>query len=115
MTLDVSVEEADGYLLVRAAGEWTSDAVTQEIHRIVSVVEKRQYSRVLVDARGLSAPRTDLDRFLMGKDVAAFFAPNTKVASVYPREFINKFGENTAVNRGHGWPCSQSLTKHSTG
>ena len=38
MNLNISFEESDGYLLVRASGEWTTNAVQQMIDDIAREV-----------------------------------------------------------------------------
>ena len=99
MKLDVSFEEADGYLLVRVMGKWTPDAVRQGIEDVAQGAQERGYTRILLDLRKLSAPKTEFARYLAGKHIAEVWS-QLKVAAVSPANLINKFAENTAVNRG---------------
>jgi len=96
----VSFEEADGYLLVRFKGDWTPDGVRQAIEDVAKRAQDQGYTRILVDARKLSAPTTGFHRFLAGQDAAKIWGHPLKVAAVYPGELIDKFVETTAVNRG---------------
>jgi hypothetical protein len=57
--------------------------------------------RILVDALEIAPPSHEFDRFWFGSAVAEFFpAREFKVALLFRPELINKFGEDTAVNRG---------------
>jgi hypothetical protein len=100
MIQNLSFEDADGYLLIRYEGKWEPEAVHEAILRAVKEAETRGYNRSLWDIRGLSAPVTDLDRFLAGEQIAQTTGGKLRIAAVYPSEFINKFAENTAINRG---------------
>lgn len=55
---------------------------------------------ILIDAFGLSAPKREFDRFLVGEAIAELLPQPMKVAALSRAELINKFAENTAVNRG---------------
>jgi hypothetical protein len=57
-------------------------------------------TRVLIDAYGVSAPKSNMDRFDVGTTIAELFRGRIKVAILYPPAIINKLAENTAVNRG---------------
>ena len=92
-------EVLDNYLLCRAAGQWTRDEAERIIEEIAELATNQGYDRVLVDAQKLSAPQMELDRYLAGKHIAMEWH-RLKVAIIYPQDQINKFTENTAVNRG---------------
>jgi hypothetical protein len=51
VSLDVFFEDADGYLLVRVAGEWIADTLRQKLRDIADEAVKRGYTRILMDAR----------------------------------------------------------------
>jgi hypothetical protein len=57
-------------------------------------------TRVLIDAYGVSAPKSDIDRFDAGATIAELFRGRIKLAILYPPAIINKLAEDTAVNRG---------------
>jgi hypothetical protein len=97
--LDLSFKEGDGHLIVRVAGEGTPDSVKLAIKDIAHAAQQRGFTRVLVDARNLSAPKTGFYRFLAGEEIARVWR-DLKAAILYPEELIDKFTENTAVNRG---------------
>jgi hypothetical protein len=92
-------EQADGYLLVRVQGEWTTDNIKQAIEAVSAEILNIGYTRLLVDARQLSAPRQEYDRFLAGVHIANDLR-GIDIAVLYPAELINKFVEDVASNRG---------------
>jgi len=100
MKLTICFEDADDYLLARVEGRWTPDSVSQGIQEMVKKARDGGHSRVLLDLRKLSAPPTDFARFRAGEQIAEMSRGILKIAAVYPEELINKFAEDTAVNRG---------------
>ena len=98
-TIGFVYEQLDNYLLSRIEGLWTRIEAERVIAEISQLAAKHGYRCVLVDARKLSAPQMELDRYLAGKHIAQEWR-GLKCAIVYPENLINKFTENTAVNRG---------------
>ena len=98
-TIGFVYEQLDNYLLSRIEGLWTRIEAERVIEEISRLAAKHGYRCVLVDARKLSAPQMELDRYLAGKHIAQEWR-GLKCAIVYPENLINKFTENTAVNRG---------------
>ena len=56
--------------------------------------------RILFDLTKWSKPDSEMTRFYTGKYLAETLAYHFKTAAFTQPEAINKFGENTAVNRG---------------
>ena len=112
LRLDTSYEERDEYLFVRAAGDWTTEGVKQLVDEIADEANARGYNRILLDILALSAPKSDMHRYVIGEYAATRWRrPNLlKVACVYRPELITKFAENTAVNRG-GHICVESTVE----
>lgn len=101
MDLQWSYEETDGYLHVRAAGDWTTEDVRRAIDDIAKTVQAKGHARILVDMRDMSPPASEFERYLAGEHVAEVWGPlNIKVAAVWRQDLITKFVENVAVNRG---------------
>ena len=98
--MDMSFEDADGYLIVRIQGEWTSDTLGQAIQDTANLAKQRGLTRILADLHELAAPSTEFTRFQVGQQAVKYFGFHLKVAVVYTEEFTNKFAENIAVNRG---------------
>lgn len=58
------------------------------------------FSRLLLDITGVAPPKSEIDRYLVGAYAAERLAHRVRVAVLWQDEHINRFGENTAVNRG---------------
>lgn len=100
MELHVSFKDAEEYLIARFEGKWPVDSVRDKVGDIAIEAEERGHTHILLDGRTVLAPITDFRRFLIGEEIAHAFRGQFKVAAVYSPELINKFAENTAVNRG---------------
>lgn len=100
MTLKLSLKDANGYLLVDVEGDWEPVDISNKLELVATAAQERGYTRVLIDARKLSAPKGEFCRFLVGEDTAKLFRGKAKITVVYHQELINKFAENVAVNRG---------------
>jgi len=55
--------------------------------------------QILVNGLELAHPRTELDRFWLGKNIADVFEHRFKIAALVQTELITNATENTAVNR----------------
>jgi len=99
MALKLTHERLENYLFVRLEGGWTEEAVQQAIDDIAELARTHGHLRVLVDALNLSAPSTDLKRYLAGEHIAKRWR-QLKVSIAYPEKLITGFTEDTAANRG---------------
>ncbi len=100
MEAEFAFEERGSYLFVRAWGPSDPESVRKGLIIIRDKAMETGLTRVLVDARGVDGPLREFDRFLIGEAVAELLRARFKVAFLYRAENINKFAENTAVNRG---------------
>jgi hypothetical protein len=75
------------------------NSADQGLANVSSEARKRNQKAILVDSRIFGPPKADFQRFLVGQSFARYFR-GLKVAFVYQEELINKFAENTAINRG---------------
>ncbi len=100
MEVDMAFEERGSYLFVRAQGPSDLESVRKGLIMIRDKALEAGLRRVLVDARGVDAPAREFDRYLVGEAAAEVLRARFKVAFLYKAEKINKFAENTAVNRG---------------
>ena len=92
-------EEMEDHLLVRTGGRWGRDAALHLIDVIANECRKRGQARVLIDATDITGKMPDFDRYILGTRIAAV-CDGIKLAAVIRQEYINKFAENVAVNRG---------------
>jgi hypothetical protein len=98
MNTELSFQVYPDYLHVTLSGPYP---VEREILETIRE-EAQRVSRdhILVNGLELAHPRTDLDRFLLGKNIADVFAHRFKIAALVQTELITNATENTAVNRG---------------
>jgi hypothetical protein len=94
------IPEPGPYLHVKISGDFDIDAIKKRIIEGDHNLLQTKGNRLLVDATDLLAPHTEFDRFLAGKLIADVFPHPIKVAAYAKKEFINKFAEIVAVNRG---------------
>lgn len=99
MALKLTHERLENYLFVRVEGEWTEKAIQQAIDDVAEVAQTHGHTRVLVDALNLSAPSTELKRYLAGEHIAKTWR-GLQVAVAYPKELDTGFTQVTAANRG---------------
>ncbi len=70
------------------------------LYAIKDRAEQSNQNRVLIDMRETEPPQRDFERYLAGKAFSSVLRPPLRVAVLYAAENIDKFAENTAVNRG---------------
>lgn len=113
MSIDVTFQEKNNYLSAVIDGEFDPTAVHEILIQIRDRAQQTGFNRILVDAFALSAPSTDFFRYLVGISVAELLPRPFKVAALYEAKLINKFAENTAVNRGANFQvcgnCDEAL------
>ncbi len=90
----------DGYLRVRVSGSWTVETAKRVIDETKIEATGRGCHCILFDLTKWSRPASEMTRFYSGKHLAEILAPPFKTAAFALPEAINKFGENTSVNRG---------------
>ncbi|MCO6431589.1 MAG: STAS/SEC14 domain-containing protein [Deltaproteobacteria bacterium] len=93
------VEDPD-YFLIILRGDFDLQGITALLPELLERALRSRSCRVLVDAYKLSAPREEADRFRLGEKIAEAVRGRFKVAVLSRFEHINKFMEDTAVNRG---------------
>ncbi len=98
--IEVSFQEKGNYLAAQLRGELDLEALRESFMAIRDRAMQTETKLILIDAFGLSAPKNEFDRFRAGEAVAELLPLPMKVAALYRAELINKFAENTAVNRG---------------
>ena len=100
MSIALSFREGPGCLVVEASGEWTTDDAIQAVETIRAEADRRGLTRLLVDIRQLSEPHSEMTRYFTGEHLAKAWPYPFRTAVVMKPEIYNRFGENTARNRG---------------
>lgn len=100
MDVELTFETRMYYLYVKGRGPSDLDSTRRALTLIEEQARQARLTRILIDARDVEPPRRELDRFFLGEYVAELFGARYRIAVVYQADRINKFAENTAVNRG---------------
>ena len=100
MSIELQFEDRPDHLYVIAAGEWTEEGACDAIDNIYAAATARGASRILIDIRQLSEPRTEMVRYFTGLHIAKVWKPPLRAAAVGREEMLNRFAETVAVNRG---------------
>ncbi len=100
MSTTTEFSSRHGYLLVKVIAPWTEETAKHVIHESRTEATKQGYKRILFDLTKWSKPDSEMTRFYSGQYLAETLASNFKTAAFALPEAINKFAENTAVNRG---------------
>ena len=96
---DTTYNNLDDYLLVSVSGQWTDYAVKEGIEEVKRKADSYGKTRVLLNLMNMTPPDGVMDRFRAGEYIAKIWG-SLRVAAVWKQEFITKFAENVAVNRG---------------
>jgi hypothetical protein len=88
------------YLSVTAAGEWTTENITEFIDAVKEEADRENALRILLDLRGVSKPAVEMIRYMTGMRLAGTFDARYKISAVARSDNLNHFAENVAVNRG---------------
>jgi hypothetical protein len=98
--MDIQFTDAKTHLRADLCGDWLLSDVLEAIQRIRDQADQSGHKRLLVDWRNVGPPDSEFERFQVGETVAVLLRPPFRVAAVCDKKVINKFAENTAVNRG---------------
>ena len=96
----VKTEEKEHYLLVVVNGDYDVKPFKDLITDLVDWSKRTQKTRILINTLGVSMPKSEFDKFILGEEFAKIAKPPIKIAILSPPALINKFMEDTAVNRG---------------
>jgi hypothetical protein len=95
------------YLIVEATGPWkppvrywSLDGMKELVDLVNQSCRQLHYERVLLDTTAVPGEPEYFDRYQIGVYIAQVMPGRPRVAVLARPEGINKFGEDTAVNRG---------------
>jgi hypothetical protein len=101
MESEFSFAKKENYLLMTVTGVYAKEDFMAFADIILHGCEKENVKKVLLDAHNVSyTDLSTMDRFYIGENIANVIGPKIKLAVLLPKEHINKFAENVAVNRG---------------
>jgi len=94
-------EKKEKYLLMTLTGHYAKEDFIAYADIILEGCEKENVKKILLDAHNVTYTNlSTMDRFYIGENIAQVLGPKIKLAVLLPKEHINKFAENVAVNRG---------------
>jgi len=88
------------YLEVSFSGESTFSNLNELLDQIAKECEKKNHKKVMVGLLHVKGLLSEMDRFKIGEKIAQLFPIPYRMVSIVKEGKINRFGENTAVNRG---------------
>ena len=100
MTLSIRSRIEGRHVHFDVAGPWNLADIFGLIDRVREEADAAGLDAVLVDLSAVPGPIPQMERFFAGVRVAEVLKHRIRLAVVVRAEYINKFGENTAVNRG---------------
>ena len=100
MTLAIESRVEEGYVRFDVSGPWNLADIFALIARVREEADAAGLDVALVDLLDVPGPIPQMERFFAGKRVAEVLKHRIRLAVVVRAEYINKLGENTAVNRG---------------
>jgi len=100
MSLVVRTRKASRYVHFDVSGPWNLADIFALIGRVREEADAAHLDAALVDLLDVPGPIPQMERFFAGKRVAEVLKHQIRLAVLVRAEYINKFGENTAVNRG---------------
>jgi hypothetical protein len=100
MTLSIESRIEGRRVRFDVSGAWNLTDIFALIDRVRQEADAAGLAAVLVDLSAVPGPIPQMERFFAGERVAAVLRHRIRLAVVARAEYIDKFGENTAVNRG---------------
>lgn len=100
MCWDVQIHEADNHLSVKATGRYSLANLSGLFDRVKAESEKRNGRGVILDVSKVAGTVPLMDMFVLGEHCSRVWNPLFRIAIVPPEEWVYKFFENVARNRG---------------
>jgi len=112
MNSDYAIEIKDDYVCMTVSGKYNFQDFKSYTSIVHEKCEQEKIFKVLFDATnvaGINVPA--LEKYFLGVEVAQVLQYKIKLAVVWHKDFINRFFENVAVNRGGNVCVSDSTQK----
>jgi hypothetical protein len=98
--MDIKYLKHEKYLEVIFTGERSFAALSDSIEQVYKECQKNNINKILVDISRAKGHWEEFDRFKIGEKISQLYKWHYKILTVEKENKINKFVENTAVNRG---------------
>jgi hypothetical protein len=99
LEIQLSFEVFDEYLKISLSGKNLYAEINEILATIGKLLEENHLEKLLVDAVNITIP-SEMEKFYIGELGASIFGSRVKAAVIANPQYINKFLENVAVNRG---------------
>lgn len=100
MSLDFTVEQREGYAVVRVDGEPSLGQFLSFLSLVAVEASGWQTRRVLFDLRGVRTLTTFTEHYAVGEEVARQLGHMHRIASVVPADRLTRASEKTARQAG---------------
>lgn len=101
MPYKTEIIKKEDYLILKiTSGEWELGKLKQFVLDLKEELKTHNMNKALVDLRIFNYNPSDLQRHQLGLFIAEHLKHPIKISAVAKKRFINKFAEDTAVNRG---------------
>ncbi|MGD2034943.1 MAG: hypothetical protein PVF73_07800 [Bacteroidales bacterium] len=91
----------ENYVCMKITGKYNYGKFISYIHIAFSECEDAGFSKIMVDAREVEdANISAMDRFGLGEEIAKVVGRRIQIAVIWPKQYINRFTETVAMNRG---------------
>jgi hypothetical protein len=100
MCWEVQIQQVDGHLSVKAAGRYSRAHLCGLFDQVKAESEKRNGEGVILDVTQVAGTTPIMDLFVLGEHCSKVWKPPFRIAIVPPEEWVYKFFENVARNRG---------------
>ena len=100
MDLEVEVHEVDSYLSVKAVGRYSLANLSGLFDQIRAESDNRTGQGVILDVTKVTGTVPIMDMFALGEHCSKAWKPPFRVAILSPEEWVYRFFENVARNRG---------------
>jgi len=100
MAIQLTYRQESNVLMVEISGKWTAHDMHDAIGAARAEADQRELASLLVDARGVSLPGSEMTRFFAGVRWAELFHARFRAAFVTEPLLFNGFALLVARNRG---------------
>lgn len=100
MSLEVQIHEGDSLLSVKAVGRYSLTDLSGLFDQVKAESEKHNDLGVILDVTTVTGTIPIMDLFVLGEHCSKVWKPPFRIAIIPTEEWVYKFFENVARNRG---------------
>lgn len=98
-SIRIEVTEHAGYVWFRFLGAYDYEDFHRAVRAMRDYCIDKRFDKAVIDLLAIDGNMPDFDRYGLGIHFAEVWGASLKAAGLAPRDKINRFFENTAVNR----------------